>query len=164
MPPEGRGRGVSEAGRRGGPADPPSRPLHRGGAAAAKMKGEVKQSAAAKKKNDAGVRRTSFLIRVQLCEERIRMTLTDHDTRVGVVLDLLRARCPGYRIDALSTFDGCEMHENDKITDLCDYGECVVVTSGRTAAARYVCCWRRAASECLCAFRSRAHTRSLCML
>jgi serine/threonine protein kinase len=102
------------------------------------MKGKVeaKQPAATKKKQDAGVRRSSFLIRVQLCEERIRMQLTDHDTRVGVVLDLLRARCPGYRIDALSTFDGCEMQENDKIIDLCDYGECVVVTSGRTAAAR----------------------------
>ena len=98
--------------------------------------GEAKQSAVAKKKNDAAVR-SPFLIRVQLCEERIRMTLTDHDTRVGVILDLLRARCPGYRIDALSTFDGCEMHENDKLVDLCDDGECVVVTSGKTAAARY---------------------------
>jgi len=85
-------------------------------------------------KNERG--RSSFLIRVQLGEERIRMQLTDNDTRVGVVLDLLRARCPGFRIDSLFTFDGCEMEENDKIVDLCDYGECIVVTSGLTAETR----------------------------
>ena len=78
----------------------------------------------------------SFLIRVQLCEERIRMQLTDVETRVGVVLDLLRARCPGYRIEALYTFDGCELEELDKIIDVVNYGEYVVVAAGRTSAER----------------------------
>lgn len=95
------------------------------------------QPAPGKRKHASGAK-SSFLIRVQLCEERIRMQLTDHDMRVGVVLDLLRARCPGYCVDALVTSDGCEMEESDKIVDLVDYGECVVVTSGRTAACRTV--------------------------
>ena len=96
-----------------------------------------------KRKNDApakgpqyGRQVTSFLVRVQLCEERIRMQLTDVETRVGAILDLLRARCPGYRIEALCTFDGCELEERDKIFDVLNYGECLVATAGKSSAER----------------------------
>ena len=76
-----------------------------------KGKSELRQISA-KKKNETAARergRSPFLIRVQLCEERIKMQLTDQDTRVGVVLDRLRAHCPGYRIDGLFTYDGISL-------------------------------------------------------
>jgi hypothetical protein len=37
------------------------------------------------------------------------MQLTDQDTRVGAVLDHLRAHCPGYSIDGLFTYDGISL-------------------------------------------------------
>jgi hypothetical protein len=41
-------------------------------------------------------------------KESILIQLTDHDTRIGIERDLLRARCPDYRIAVFSACDACD--------------------------------------------------------